>query len=368
MRISDILKKNAKPAEPGPEKPEPRQVPSLIPQKQEAKKQVQPKPETNLAAVHLVSAEQPYSKAIIQIKYILSNLRNNNSYNCDLSFINEFVDLLAARNSDLLLLADKATPDIYLYGHSVNVCVYSLLLGQAAGLSRSELVKLGQCAFLHDIGMAKLLDTALKTTKLTPMEVANIRNHVKYSQELIGLLAGLDDTLKSLAVQVIAQTHERKNGSGYPLGLKDEEIHKFAAIISITDTYEAITHPRAYRARLIPHEAVKNLISGAGSDFDPLFVKLFVEHISLYPPGTYVRLNSEEIARVLGINLGLPTRPRVKIIINSQGMKIFENKTVDLSSTPMLFVKEPVDETKLNLTDKKLALELKAMRWWVKGL
>ena len=49
-------------------------------------------------------------------------------------------------------------------------------------------------------------------------------------------------------------------------------------------------------------------------------------------------------------------------------MKIFENKTVDLSSTPMLFVKEPVDETKLNLTDKKLALELKAMRWWVKGL
>jgi len=112
---------------------------------------------------------------------------------------------------------------------------------------------------------------------------------------------------------------------------------------------------------------MKMMIRASGSDFDTDILKAFIEKISLYPPGSYVRLNSDEIAKVVKVNPGLPTRPVVKCVANGKGQKISENKIIDLAANSVICIKEAVDETRLELTDKRLALELKAVRWWVKN-
>jgi hypothetical protein len=110
------------------------------------------------------------------------------------------------------------------------------------------------------------------------------------------------------------------------------------------------------------------MISTADINFDAAMLKSFIEIISLYPLGSYVRLNTDEVARVTGVNRGLPTRPKITIITDPAGNRMAAPKLADLAASPMLFVKEAVDETKLKLADKKLMLELKAIRWWVKSL
>ena len=376
MRLSDIFKKNAGTPAPqqdpaGQTTEQPAPLPR-IPQPRPAPAAPAPS-HANIAKIptekkQSYSAEQLYTELIVEIKSIITSLEKGEPFDGQLPVIPRLVDALETGYEPLLLLADRATPDVYLYGHSVNVAILSVMLGQSLQIERNKRIILGYCALLHDIGMVKTFDVALKSGKLTNAEYNQIKKHILHGQAMLQKLTGVSSEFREVISLVMAQIHERMNGTGYPHGTKGEELHEFGRIIAITDVYEAMTHPRSYRTRLIPHEAVKTVITAAGSEFDAPMVKVFVEHLSIYPPGSYVRLNTEEIARVTGIKRGLPTRPTVLIIIDPQGQRTAQPRVIDLSSSPMLFVKEAVDETKLTLTDRRLALELKAMRWWVKGL
>jgi len=282
--------------------------------------------------------------------------------------VQEIIELVEDNNSEIAILADKATPDLYLYSHMVNVCIFALILGNQAGFRDQALKDLGYCAFLHDLGLIRNIPLIIKKGKLTPAELNIIRKHSQSGADLVQQLAGLAPSVRETAAAAILQVHERIDGKGYPLGTRGKDISQFAKTLAVADVYEALTHPRPYRDRFIPHEALKMMITAADTDFDTAILKSFIEKISLYPPGSYVRLNSEEVARVIRMNPGMPTRPAVKVLVSPKGARTAENKIIDLSNTPMLFIKEPMDETKMDMADKRLALELKAVRWWVKGL
>ncbi|MHB9154993.1 MAG: HD-GYP domain-containing protein [Endomicrobiales bacterium] len=286
-----------------------------------------------------------------------------------LESVPQLVELIEHQNEEILVLADRATPDISLYGHSVNVCIFSLLLGHTMGWGREQLVNLGFCAFLHDIGTAgnQGASTAPKKEKPPETENAAARRLPGQGQQTVREMAELTEDIKTMVLQVMVQLFEKKNSAEGP-ALKGSDIHEFGRLIAVADVYESLTHPRPNRERLIPHEALKMMISTAEQDSNADIIKAFIERLSLYPPASYVRLNTDEIARVIGINTGLPTRPKVRIIIDGSLQKAAEPKTIDLSVTPMIFIKDALDETKLSLPDKRLSLELKAVRWWVKGL
>ncbi|OGS19270.1 MAG: hypothetical protein A2219_04410 [Elusimicrobia bacterium RIFOXYA2_FULL_50_26] len=375
MRLSDIFKKSGKPppvenvVQPGASRnnsagaPAQAQPPVAAPQISH--------PASPFSAKTIpapLSAEQVYTASIIEIKQILSSVQRAAPFDAPLSAVENITNLILSGDRDLLFLADRATPDVYIYGHSVNVCILSVFLASSLKLEREKLLRIGYSAFLHDIGMARFMELAQKNAKFSGAELAQIRKHTHAAQEVLKLLRTLDTGLRNSIATVISQTHERNNGSGYPQGLKGDEIDYAARVIAIADVYEALTHPRSYRTRLIPHEGIKAIIGYADSLFDTNMVKAFVENISLYPPGSYVRLNTDEIARVTGINKGLPTRPEVRVIVDPSGRRTPARAVTNLSVTPMLFVKEPVDETKITFQDKKIGIELKAMRWWVKGL
>jgi hypothetical protein len=368
MRLSDIFKKAQQQA-PAPEAKK-EAPPPVVPSPVRENTKPAPQPETppSSQAPHASAAEAVYGKAVTEIKNIIGRAQKGEPFPDPVTAPAAIVDLIEQRDEDILFLADKATPDIYLYGHSVNVCILAAVLGQSAGMNKYRLADLALCAFLHDVGMAGSLSAVLKNGKLTEAELSQVRKHPQQSREIVRAMEGLSAETRALLDEVIAQIHERNDASGYPSGLLSEDIHEFSRIIAIADVYEAMTHPRSYRDRYLPHETLKLMITSVESKFDAALLKAFIERISLFPPGSYVRLNTDDIARVIGVNRSLPTRPRVRVLVDASRQKVQQPKVIDLAVTPMIFVKEAVDETKLSLPDKRLALELKAVRWWVKGL
>lgn len=282
--------------------------------------------------------------------------------------VRKMVTLIRAGDTDLLSLADRSVMEHFLFGHIPNVTILSLRVGQGIGLGEEDLVTLGLAAFLHDVGLADHMELAAKATKLTDDEYKTLRTHVESGQKVLDLFAIPESDFKATIRRVIGQSHERPAGQGYPGRLTEENIHPFAKIISLVDVYESLSHARPWRPRMLPHDVLRQLIEEPASEFDPGLLRLLVEALSLYPPGSYVRLNTREIGRVASVNAGLPLRPRLSLFVDGDGRRLDAPQPVNLAVTPDRFITEAVDETKIKTADARLALELRAQRWWVKGL
>jgi putative nucleotidyltransferase with HDIG domain len=157
-------------------------------------------------------------------------------------------------------------------GHSLRVVAYCLRLGQQLGLSDREMVALEHGALLHDIGKIGTPDyILLKPGPLTTEEWVIMRRHVDQGAEILRNVEFLRE-----AVPVVTQHHEKWDGSGYPLGLKGEEIALNARIFAVADAVDAITSDRPYRAGETFEAAIEELKCCSGSHFDPRVVQAFL--------------------------------------------------------------------------------------------
>ena len=180
------------------------------------------------------------------------------------------------------LLAALKTRDAETYDHSRRTVRISLLLGRECGLDYSELRSLEFGALLHDIGKIGVPDNVLrKPGKLNDFEWAMMRRHPLLGQEILLGLRFLDE-----ARTIVAQHHEKWDGSGYPLGLRGEEITLSARVLFVADAFDAMTSDRVYRPAKSYEEAVAELDSCAGTHFDPRVVAAFHR----FPRGDWERL------------------------------------------------------------------------------
>jgi putative two-component system response regulator len=162
--------------------------------------------------------------------------------------------------------------DVETAGHSDRVVAYSLRLGRELGLSHRELISLEQGALLHDIGKIGIRDSILmKRGSLTEAEWVEMREHINHGLRIIG---GID--YLSGAAPVVGEHHEKYDGSGYPLGLKGENIHINARIFAVADAFDAITSDRPYRKAASYAEARAEMIANGGNHFDPAVVRAFL--------------------------------------------------------------------------------------------
>ena len=162
--------------------------------------------------------------------------------------------------------------DVETKGHSDRVVTFSLELGSKMGLSQTELIALEQGALLHDIGKIGVRDSILlKRGPLTADEWVEMREHINHGLRII---SGID-FLKG-AAPVVGQHHEKYNGSGYPHGLRGEQIHINARIFAVADAVDAITSDRPYHKARSFEDAVEELLRCAGTHFDPEIVKVFM--------------------------------------------------------------------------------------------
>ncbi len=169
------------------------------------------------------------------------------------------------------LTAALETRDSETHGHSERVVSYSLRLGREYGLSSETMKALEFGSLLHDIGKIGVPDSILrKPGKLTDEEWVRMKEHPFHGQQILRGIEFLEG-----AARVVAQHHEKWDGSGYPSGLREEEIDICARIFSVADAFDAITSDRVYRRGKSYQEAAKELDDWAGRQFDPKVVEAF---------------------------------------------------------------------------------------------
>ena len=163
--------------------------------------------------------------------------------------------------------------DPYTGGHTMRVMNYSLVIGKAMGLSGKEMTDLRLSAILHDIGKIGIRDSILlKNDRLTFSEYNAIMMHTVYGAEILTPIRQLKDIVPG-----VKWHHEKYDGSGYPEGLKGDSIPVIARIISVADTFDAMTTDRPYRKGLSVEAAREELRKYAGTQFDPGIVAAFIK-------------------------------------------------------------------------------------------
>jgi HD-GYP domain-containing protein (c-di-GMP phosphodiesterase class II) len=204
-----------------------------------------------------------------------------------------------------------------------------------------KLRELGMGAMLHDMGKTRIPNEILnKPGGLTEEEFSIVRKHTNYGYEMLK-----ESRMLSTYASYVALTHhERYDGGGYPLGLKGTEIHEFSRIVSIADVYDAMTSDRVYRRRININEAIEYLVGMGDHQFDYNIVKVFIEHITTYPPGTCVLLNSGEKAIVVDVNKKYPSRPIIRMLTDRDGHGLREPVEVDLTKKNTLIISETIDD------------------------
>ncbi|REE82662.1 HD-GYP domain-containing protein (c-di-GMP phosphodiesterase class II) [Paenibacillus taihuensis] len=239
------------------------------------------------------------------------------------------IDDLTDQKDAMIMLMNMGIVDDYLFQHSLNVSVYTTLLGIANGYNRDELMTLGLGAMLHDIGKTQISPNILKKQgSLTFEEYEEMKRHAERGY----LLLKDEPNIPLIAAHCAYQHHERLDGSGYPRGIKGDEIHEYAKWIGLVDSYDAMTTTRIYRRPMLPHEAVESLYAGTGTLYEQRMLQLFRDKVAIYPLGITVKLQSGEFGVVVDINSSCPHRPVVRVLNNENGEELNAPYEVDLST------------------------------------
>ena len=253
----------------------------------------------------------------------------------------KIVSQLSLGNEKLLPLAfikDWKDED-YLPYHSVNVCILSIEIGLGLGYSKPELVELGICALLHDVGMTEYAHLSNQAKRLTAEEYSQVKEHTVKRRDILKE----NESLSEKVLRVSRQHHMRLDGSGYPKAHKGETIDEYSRIVGLVDMYEAMTHRRAYRDKLLPLEAMREILNTKEA-FERRLIKTLIEKIGIYPIGSLVELNTKEMAEVIELNHSVHLRPvaKFRIICEADGEKLKHTKILDLTASSSIYVKKVV--------------------------
>ncbi len=277
----------------------------------------------------LKEARKVHEEAKIVIRQVMQDLRMGRNIESDkVKRVVQRMTESILRNPDALASLTRLKGyDEYTFVHSINVCILCLALGRHLNLERESLEKIGIGALLHDVGKMKIPGSILrKPGKLTEAEFAEIKKHPIYSVDVLEKTEGLAQESKLIALQ----HHERYSGHGYPLGLQGEQIGQFGQMAAIADVYDALTTNRCYKRATTPYEALQQMYLSAKRDFNPLLLERFICCMGIYPIGTLVQLDTQEIGVVYSVNHQHLLRPQVLLIFKNPKEKYSKPLLVDL--------------------------------------
>ena len=286
---------------------------------------VSPGPE----AVAPVSVEQEMARAVkicSQAKQAMvtmfEEVRMGNAVDTDgaKQLVEEISDSVTRNPSALISLARLKTADDYTYMHSVAVCAMMVALARQLGLDDARTRSAGMAGLLHDLGKAVMPQEVLnKPGKLSEAEFAVIKSHPEEGYRM--LLKS--DSIDAIALDVCLHHHEKMDGSGYPKGLKGDDISLLAKMGAVCDVYDAITSNRPYKAGWDPAESLRKMAEWSKGHFDPLVFQAFVKSMGIYPVGSLVLLSSGRIGVVTEQAIASLIMPRVKVFFSTKsGMRI----------------------------------------------
>ncbi|WP_289891358.1 HD-GYP domain-containing protein [Virgibacillus pantothenticus] len=232
-------------------------------------------------------------------------------------------------NKFVFKLHQYAKKEDYLYHHHIGMAILAAYVAYKSGYPKGEWLQIGLGALLSDCGMARISPEIIHNkSTLSEAEMEEIKKHPTYSYRLTKNLP----ILKSEIKQAIIQHHERLDGSGYPLGLTEGKINRYARIIAVCDTYHAMTSERWYQQKQSPFQVIEVLQKEQFSKLDPETIQSFIQIMTHFSIGTRVRLSNQKLAEIVFTDHHKPTRPMVRLDENKQ--------IIALDNHPQLFIEE----------------------------
>jgi HD-GYP domain-containing protein (c-di-GMP phosphodiesterase class II) len=279
-------------------------------------------------------SKEVYFKSISLVKEVVENINQQKALNIRKAkrLMQNAVNAILQDDSTLLSLANIKNYDEYTFNHSVNVAIYAIALGQRIGIPKKHLSHLGMAGLFHDMGKTRIPKEILnKTGKLSPEEWSVIRTHPVAGTELIMRMKEWGE-LSTRMIEGAFEHHLRYDLTGYPRLTRKRKISLFGRIITVADFYDALVRPRVYnRFPYVSEKILGIMLERSGKDFDPAIVKVFINMIGIFPLGTLVLLNTNEMGIVTQIqeDTELIDRPKVCLLYYGDG-EYRKGKVVDL--------------------------------------
>ncbi|KAA1194282.1 HD-GYP domain-containing protein [Pseudohalioglobus sediminis] len=245
-----------------------------------------------------------------------------------------------SRNPDACLwLGRLKQHDEYSYQHSLSVAIWAVALGRQIGLHKRDLRSLATGAMLMDVGKLLVDPELLRANRaLTEEETREMRHHVAHGVHLVKKSGIINQDI----LDMVGFHHERHDGSGYPRGLKGDQIPPFARIAGIVDTYDAVTSNRSYATARAPADAIKVLYEQRDKHFQAELVEAFIQAIGIYPAGTIVELTSGEVGIVVAESRKRRLLPKVILVLDRKKKPYPRPKIVDLQDTQTPYQDKPI--------------------------
>ncbi len=292
-------------------------------------------PTDSVLALHTV-------REVEQIFTAIAAGKSSKMYFVPLLRVGKLLAQCIIRNPRILLsLGNVREQDHYTFVHSFNVALLGGFLAYRLFPENRELVKaVTTGGLLHDLGKARLpLSILNKPGRLSEKEFKEVKKHPVYGAQIARQL----DIKNENILAVIESHHERMDGTGYPYGLKAEEIPLAARIAAVADVFDALTTVRVYKGSVPLHKAVSIILEEAESQFDKTIVAAFLDAVGMYPPGTMVQLSDNRVGMVLTSGEKNAAKPRVLLKTDEEGNKYEEHAIVDLSENPHIFIHIALD-------------------------
>ncbi len=203
---------------------------------------------------------------LFEEKISMKNIKKANAIS------DNIVNLMLNDNQAIYSMLKVTSYDYHTYSHCVDVASYAIAFGVYLGLSKDELATLGKAAMLHDVGKKDINKSIItKNGPLTFEEYELVKNHSMLGVKALRLTGVTNKTL----LTIVEQHHEKCDGSGYPKGLKDEDIHDFAKILTICDIFDALTTKRTYKNRMHTYDALSIMFTEMNNQLSKKYLKDF---------------------------------------------------------------------------------------------
>jgi putative nucleotidyltransferase with HDIG domain len=277
-----------------------------------------------------VRARRLHGDANKLVRQVLDDVRFGQKIRVDAiePVIDSMVESLFRNQDALLPLTRLKNLDDYTFEHSVGVSALLIAFGRSMKLPKEAIREVALGGLLHDIGKAQIPASILnKPAKLNDDEYARMQSHVGESLRLLEDTPGIGVVTR----QVIAEHHERFDGTGYPHKRVGAEISLYGQMAAIVDVYDAITSEKVYSRGMAPTQALKKLLEWSNHHFDPQLVQGFIRAIGIYPTGSLVRLESNRMGVVIEQNEGKLLEPVVRVFYHAGQQHYIPPEIVDLS-------------------------------------
>ncbi|HUQ88037.1 MAG TPA: HD-GYP domain-containing protein [Vicinamibacterales bacterium] len=271
--------------------------------------------------VGLGAAKQMYSEAVASAETIWAATKAGDQPNPDdaRGIIDSLSRLVYQDRTSLLALTALKRHDNYTFTHMVNVAALAMAMARSLDLEGPMLREFGLAALLHDIGKVHTpLEILNKPDKLTDEEFKIMKQHVVDGAHVLRRTPGTP----ALAPVVAFEHHLKQDLSGYPENIGSRKLNLCTMVVTVVDVFDALRSNRAYRAGLAT-DRIKHIMGQQESTtFNRTLLRRFVNLMGLFPVGTLVRLNTEELAVVTQTHPDDPFRPQVKLIADAKGEKL----------------------------------------------